>query len=229
MKILSIIPARGGSKGIKDKNIYLVQGKPLIQYTIDVSINSKLITKTIVSTDSPRISKISKILGAEVVTRPASLATDSSLVIDAMKHVIIEEQKSGFFYDYIVLLEPTSPLRTVKDLESTIKKVLDSDSDSGATFSETTTPPGRIWKINGHSPTPYIKDSDPFLPRQVQPKGYYLNGMVYVIKTANLFSAKNNSILQGKISANVIPNDRVIDIDKPEDILYFDFLLQSKK
>ena len=111
MEILSIIPARGGSKGIKRKNLKPILNKPLIAYTIEASLKSKYITKTIVSSEDSEILEVSKSFGAEIIKRPDELAADETKTAPVMLHVIEELEKQGYKSDYIVLLQPTCPLR----------------------------------------------------------------------------------------------------------------------
>ncbi|MBQ4646037.1 MAG: acylneuraminate cytidylyltransferase family protein [Candidatus Gastranaerophilales bacterium] len=111
MEILSIIPARGGSKGIKRKNLKPILNKPLVAYTIEASLKSKYITKTIVSSEDSEILEVSKSFGAEIIKRPDELAADETKTTPVMLHVIEELEKQGYKADYIVLLQPTCPLR----------------------------------------------------------------------------------------------------------------------
>ena len=111
MEILGIIPARGGSKGILRKNLRPVLGKPLVAYTIEASLKSKYITKTIVSTEDEAIAKVSEIFGAQVIERPMELAQDETKTAPVMLHAVQELAKQGYKPDYVVLLQPTCPLR----------------------------------------------------------------------------------------------------------------------
>lgn len=125
MKILALIPARGGSKGIKDKNIIDICGKPLIQYSIDTSLELKkhgLVCKVIVSTDSNRIAEISKKLGAEVpFLRPENISGDEAKSIDFILHALSFYEKLDIQFDSILLLQPTSPIRDITLLKDAIK------------------------------------------------------------------------------------------------------------
>ena len=228
MKILSVVPARGGSKGLPGKNIRPLCGKPLIGYAIEASLESELVSDTVVSTDDPAIAAVAETYGVHAVMRPPHLAMDNSLVIDAMKHVINEQETKGLFYDYIVLLEPTSPFRTVDDINDTINLVITNNADSGATFSETPTPPARVWNIDNAIPTTLLEGAKPFLPRQVHAPGYYINGMVYVVKVSELMKTEGISFLLGKQVANIIPADRVVDIDTLRDFQLAEYLLSNK-
>ena len=230
MRIIGIIPARGGSKGIPRKNLRNLGGKPLIQYTIEVALQSGFIDKTVVTTDDKEIASLSEELGTEVIDRPDNLAGDKALVMDAVRHVIHSERKNGQEYDLLVLLEPTAPFRTATDIDETIDLVVKNNSDSAATFSETETPPTRIWRIGRNHPEPYIEGADPFQPRQNHEKGYFLNGMVYVLKTSMLTKyPETNSFVIGKTSAYIVPRERVVDIDTEMDLFIAEQLLKSNK
>lgn len=134
MKILVVIPARGGSKGIKDKNIIDVCGKPLIQYSIDQSLELKkisLVNEIIISTDSQKIAKIGRKLGANVpFLRPESISGDKAKSIDFILHAINYYEEKNIFFDAVLLLQPTSPMRDGKLLESAIKLFKGGKSDS---------------------------------------------------------------------------------------------------
>ena len=121
-KILALVPARGGSKGIKDKNIILLHGAPLISYTIDSALGSKYIDNTVVTTDSERIASVAKLYGADVpFLRPVELASDSAKTVDAVIHAIETLATIGQNYDVLVLLQPTQPLRTSEDIDNAIE------------------------------------------------------------------------------------------------------------
>lgn len=125
MKTLFIIPARGGSKGLPDKNIKILLGKPLIAWSIETALNT-LKGRVLVSTDSPKIADIAKQYGAEVpFLRPESLANDTAKSVDVILHCLDFFEKQGEIFDLIVLLEPTSPQRSSEDIISAINKLID--------------------------------------------------------------------------------------------------------
>ena len=142
-KILAFIPARGGSKGIPNKNIKLFNGKPLIEWTIDSALKSKLISKVIVSSDSQKILSISKKLGAETVLRPKNISGDFATTESAIKHYIKNTKES---FDTIVLLSPTSPIRKINDIDNAIKEFKSKKLDS--CFSASILLDFLIWKLN---------------------------------------------------------------------------------
>lgn len=227
LKVLAIIPARGGSKGIPNKNIKMLAGKPLICHTIDVVKSVNDIHKIVVSTDDSGIAEVAINSGVEVVERPLSLSGDDSLVIDAIRYTIDYLKEKGFTFEIALLLEPTSPFRNAEDILNALAKMDNKQIDSVASFTETKTPPDRIWKKNGRM-APIIKGSNPFLPRQMLEKGYYLNGIIYGIKVNVLKKfATSNSLLLGNVDPIFTPEERVIDIDTERDFALAEFLLKE--
>ena len=130
-KILGIILARGGSKGIKNKNIKLINGKPLIYWTIKSALKSKKLSKVILSTDSKKIALIGKKYNLDVpFIRPKKLAKDNTPSVDAIEHALNFLKKSGEEFEFVALLEPTSPLRSVQDIDKSINKIIMKKADS---------------------------------------------------------------------------------------------------
>jgi CMP-N,N'-diacetyllegionaminic acid synthase len=129
-KIVGIIPARGGSKGIPRKNLYDFCGKPLIAYTIEAGLNSKYIDKVVLSTEDQEIADVARKYGAEVIERPAELAQDATKTALVLVQVVDELKKQGYNPDIIVTLQPTSPLRKADVVDEVIEKLLNSDCDS---------------------------------------------------------------------------------------------------
>lgn len=227
-KVLAIIPARGGSKGILKKNIKVLNGKPLIQYTIDIAKEVPDISKIIISTDDNDIIDLSISLGVDVIKRPAELSTDSSLVKDAIQYTVKKLEEEGNVIKYILLLEPTSPLRKVEDIQKVIDKLKHNENDSVATFSKSCISPGRLWKIDNNKLSTFFKGSNPWLPRQQQPDAYELNGLVYGFTRKSLIKYKNeDSILVGNIDY-VIVDRQVIDIDTMMDFLIVEKIMEKQ-
>lgn len=131
MKILAIIPARGGSKGVPRKNIKLLNGKPLLQYTFEAAKNSKLLTDIILSSEDSEIIEIASKMGLKApFIRPQELATDAAASIDVVLHAIDYMENQGFFYDAICLLQPSSPFRESGFIDKSIEKFILQKSDS---------------------------------------------------------------------------------------------------
>jgi CMP-N,N'-diacetyllegionaminic acid synthase len=215
-RVIAVIPARGGSKAVPGKNIRPLGGKPLIVWSIEVAQQVAEIDRVIVSTDDLKIAAISREHGAEVYDRPPHLATDTALVIDALKDLIQTLQKEQEDPGWIVLLEPTCPLRTAADVGDCLQLLSRGGYDSAATFKEAELNPHRAWRIVDGNPEVFIPGAVPWLPRQQLPKAYQLNGAVYVFR-ANLLARETRSILPGKMAAVVMPRERSHDIDDSVD------------
>ncbi|WP_342550752.1 acylneuraminate cytidylyltransferase family protein [Lysinibacillus sp. FSL M8-0216] len=224
-KVIALIPARGGSKSIPKKNIANLGGKPLIAWSIEAALKVTEIDKVLVSTDSEDIANVSKLYGAEVSIRDKELAKDDSLVIDTIKEVLKEQKEEGF--TYLVLLEPTAPLRGVMDIRECLTLISSDEYDSVATFKEAELNPHRAWKIDNQMPTVFIEGANPWLPRQKLPKAYQLNGAVYVVKTSMIEDVNTNSVCCGRVGAVVMPRERSVDIDNKIDLLLAEAVLNE--
>ena len=210
-KILAFIPARGGSKGIPNKNIKLFNGKPLIEWTIDSALKSKLISKVIVSSDSQKILSISKKLGAEIVLRPKSISGDFATTESAIKHYIKNTKES---FDTIVLLSPTSPIRKMSDIDNAIKEFKSKKLDS--CFSASILLDFLIWKLNKKKKFESINyNFQNRGTRQKRDLNYVENGSIYVFKT-KLIKNYNNRIA-GKIGIYLMNFWQSFEIDVKDD------------
>ena len=226
-KVLVIIPARGGSKGIVGKNIKPLNGKPLIEYSIEVAKQSQYVDNVVVSTDCEKIENISILLGSDVIKRPDFLAKDDSLVVDSIKYTLENLDEK---FDFILLLEPTSPMRTVELIDSCIEKLLIDDVECVATFCETEIPPDRIWKMENDKIKTFLADATPWLPRQKLEKGYQLNGLVYGMKTSIFINRdKGLKILTNHITPIITKKEISIDIDNIIDFKLVELLMKEDK
>ncbi len=180
-RILALIPARGGSKGIKNKNIIELNGKPLIWYTIIASLNSKYIDKTIVSTDSKMIATIAQSCGAEIpFIRPAEYATDTSKTVDVVLHAIQELKNSNEIFDDLVLLQPTQPLRTAEDIDSAIELFYQKGERGLTSVSQVDDHPILIRTINEEYELESLLKINSTCRRQDLPRYYRVNGCIYI-------------------------------------------------
>jgi CMP-N-acetylneuraminic acid synthetase len=192
-KIIAIIPARGGSKGLPRKNILDLCGKPLIAWTIEKALDSRYIDKVVVSTENREIAEISMECGAQVVKRPEELARDSSPIIDAIMHVISWFEKKGEYFGIIILLEPTSPLRKENDLDNAIelfsKNIDRADSlvSVGKVHLEN---PHITKKIENGYVIPLIEIGANVYQRQQLPDVYFPYGVIYLTLTSALIKYK---------------------------------------
>lgn len=222
-KVLAIIPARGGSKRLPNKNILPLAGKPLIAWTIEASLESAFIDKVIVSTDSLKIKEIALQYGAEIpFLRPSELATDTADSISVVKHTL--DYFNGEF-DYVVLLQPTSPLRTKDDIDNAFK-MLKGNVKSVVSVCETEHSP--LWANTlpeDLSMENFIKHEVKNLRSQDLPSFYRLNGAIYISEIEYLFW---NSGFIGKLTkAFIMKQDRSIDIDTEFDFKLCDFLIHK--
>lgn len=223
-KFLAVIPARSGSKGIPNKNIVLVNGKPLLQYTIDEALKSKYLDDIIVSTDSIDIANIAKKLGAQVpFLRPAHLATDHSKSIETILHVIETQKNNGYSYDYVVLLQPTQPLRKYWHIDQAIDKIVNSNQASLVSISELKENPILIRKLKANDLVENLLPLNSTVRRQDLPTYYKVNGSIYINKI-NVFLTKNTS-LNDNIVGFIMDKKFDLDIDEPSDLSFLKFLL----
>ncbi len=224
IKVLGIIPARGGSKSIPHKNIALVAGKPLIYYTIAAAKKSKLLDAFIVSTDDPRIAAVAKKHGADVpFLRPAEISGDKSIDIEFMRHALAWVKKHrGWEPEILVNLRPTSPLRTAKDIDEVISVALKEKCSLVKTVSSPLPHnPYKMWLFDGENkmqplmPTKHYKKLGTDVPRQILPQVYWQNGLVDAIRVKNI---KTGNIFAGPICGVITDAVKSMDLDEPKDL-----------
>ena len=212
MKIIAIIPARGGSKGIPMKNLIMLNHKPLLNYTITASLHSK-INRTIVSTENEEISKTAKQLGAEVVTRPPILATDESQIEPVIEHVLEQLKQENYVPDIILLLQNTSPFRSSEHIDSALNFFMSNDYDS--VFSGFTSH-NMLWEVNDTCVKPLNYNPSKRQNRQDMHNQFIENGAIYITKN-NQFKTSNCRI-SGKIGMYEMPEIFSMDIDTEQDL-----------
>ncbi|MEA2051169.1 MAG: acylneuraminate cytidylyltransferase family protein [Campylobacterota bacterium] len=214
-RILAIIPARGGSKRLPRKNILNLNGKPILAYTIEASLQSKYITKTIVTSDDAEILDISKKYGSEVIKRPDHLASDTATSFDAIKHTILSQNEN---YDYTILLQPTSPLRTTKHIDEAIKLLIEKNADAVISTCEVDHPVQWNMKIKEDLDiSEFVKNIDTNRS-QDQTKHYRLNGAIYIANTKKLLGNKT-FFLTKNIYSYIMDKKDSVDIDDEYDFL----------
>ena len=185
--ICAIITARAGSKGIKDKNIYPIKGKPLINYTIEAALKSKYLDEVYCTTDGKNIKEACLNAGINVIDRPAELALDTSKSIDCIVHAIEEIKKQGKDFDYILQLQPTSPLRQPFHIDGIIQECIDKGLDHMLSVHQVEYNPILVRFQNGDKLTNILNQGST-VRRQDMPKTVYVNGMLYLSKTELLTS-----------------------------------------
>lgn len=221
MNIVTVIPARGGSKSIKLKNIQELNGKPLLQYSVEYSLKCPLISKTIVSTDSELIAEVARKAGAEVpFIRPSELAEDLTQDFPVLRHALEElEEQYGKVIDVIVLLRPTSPLRPAGLIERAIGLLVKyPDATSVRAVVPASEHPYRVWKKDGNFITGFIESVPESynLPRQLLPEAYFQSGDIEVVRRSTLLSG---SVSGEKVLPLILDFDQMVDIDDPADLL----------
>ena len=225
-KFLAIIPARGGSKGIPNKNIMAISGKPLIAYTIDAGKKSKYIDELIVSTDSEVIKVIAQQYGAKVpFLRSEELSNDTSKSIDVVIHSIDFYKKNNVSFDYVILLQPTSPLRTFKHLDEAIEKLIESKSTSLVSVCEASENPVLMRSIENEKLKEVISFEGTNLRRQDLPTFYIFNGALYINSNDMLVNKKKF------VDENTIPyvmnKESSIDIDTMLDARLVELIIDT--
>lgn len=226
MKILAIIPARGGSKSVPRKNIVNVGGKPLLAWTIEASLNSKYITKTVVSSEDKEILKISEKYGADVVIRPMKYAQDDTLITPVIKNCLSQLMKENKKFDILILLQPTSPLRNSSDIDAAFKMFIKKKAKALISGYEPQKTPYKSFKVTKKGwLRSIINSKTAFLNRQQLPKTFYPNGAIYIIyvkeflKLQNLFSSKTLPFLMSM--------EKSTDVDSGKDIKKVNMLLKK--
>ncbi len=229
MAILGVIPARGGSKGIPHKNIALVGGKPLIAWRIESARACSRITRVIVTTDDPVIAAAARDFGAEVpFMRPAELATDTASgtapILHALEWVIHHE---GYQPDYVVTLQPTSPLCTTQDLDAALNLAISRNAEAVISVSPVSDHPYWMKRIGEQGELIDFAPGQSVTRRQDLPPVYALNGAIYITRRDVLLAKK--SLYGDQTLAYVMPPERSLDIDTPFDLRLADFLLKDAR
>lgn len=221
-KILAIIPARGGSKGIPRKNIRDLVGKPLIAWTIEEAKKSKYIDRLILSSEDEEIINVAKNWGCDVpFIRPIELAEDNTPGVEVVLHAL----QQLLDYDYVVLLQPTSPLRTVEDIDGCIKKCVESTLYSCVSVTESDKSPYWMFKLDENDKMhKLLNEQEIATRRQDLPKVYTLNGAVYAAKVNNFIEKKR--FINEDTLAYTMSRENSIDIDNERDFEFATFLLK---
>ena len=229
--ILAVITARGNSKGLPGKNIKILGGKPLIAYSIEIALKSLMITDCIVSTDALDIADIAKKYGANVpFIRPKELAEDKTPHVPVMQHAIdFMEKQKGLTYDYIVILQPTSPFRIVDDIDETLKLLISEKADSAVTIVEADSHehPIKMKRLDGVDVVSYcIQESEKNRRQDISP-AYKRSGAVYAMHRDLIM--KDGLLFGNKVVGHLVPTDRSVDIDTPRDWYIAMYMLEDLK
>ncbi len=228
MKTLYVIPARGGSKGIPHKNIKPLAGKPLIGYSIDVARQLAADDDICLTTDDPEIAATAESMGLNVpFLRPASLATDTCGTYEVLIHALDFYRDRGIDYDTLVLLQPTSPMRTADDVRAAMA-LYSPDIDMVVTVKEAASNPYyNCYETDNDGFLHISKGDGGYTRRQDAPKVWEYNGAVYVINVESLRRMPLSAFTRRRMS--VMPAERSVDLDTPVDWLIAEKLIENSK
>jgi CMP-N,N'-diacetyllegionaminic acid synthase len=220
---LGIIPARGGSKGIPGKNIRLLNGEPLIAYTIRAAQDSRALTRLILSTDSTEIAGIASGYGVEVLVRPPELAQDDTPTAPVALHALDALKARAYEYDCLVLLQPTCPLRTAGDIDESVRLLMNSAYDAVVSvYRIFDQHPARMYELHEGALIAYDERLEQW-NRQELPPIYHRNGVIYAIKEKSF--RKERTFMPSNKGAYVMPKLRSVNIDEESDFLFAEFLM----
>ena len=224
-KVLALITARGGSKGLPRKNVLLAGGKPLLAWTVDAAISAECVDRVVLSSDDHEIMDAARAAGCDVpFRRPAHLATDVATSIDVVLHAL--DQLPG--YGYVVLLQPTSPLRIAADIDAAFELMLEKGVPSCVSVTEVEQSPYWMYRVTDENRLqrllPYVEGGT---RRQDLPPIYALNGAIYVARIDWL--KKTKSFVGDETIAYQMPRERSIDIDTPDDFIAFRSIVEKRQ
>jgi len=230
MRVIGIIPARGGSKGVPRKNLRLVAGLPLIVYAIQAAQESKLLTAFLTTTDDPEIAEVARRFGSPVLLRPSELARDDTPMVPVLLHALEHAEKdAGMPYDAIVLLQPTSPIRTGADIDAVIR-ILDQDPTVESVISVCPMDdvhPARMYKVHEDGWMEPLWPEWETAQRQELPVVYYRNGAIYACRRDLLVN--RHTIMGHRKKAYIMPRERLANINDERDLLIADLLVRLWK
>ncbi len=223
--ILALIPARAGSKGLPGKNIRPLCGKPLVAWSIEAARGCKYVTRTVVSSDSDEILKVASVYGADVIKRPYLLALDDSSSESVVMHAL---DLPGFGqYSHILLLQPTSALRTAEDLDRAVETLLAEDAQALISVQETDNKILKAFVEHENGTLQGICNNHyPFMPRQKLPATYMSNGAIYLIET-EIFK-QSQSFLAPRTVKFLMSAEKSLDIDTLEDFMAAEAALKAQ-
>lgn len=230
MKVLAIIPARGGSKGVKRKNIRPIDGKPLIAYTIECAMESQKISYFTVSTEDAEIAAVATAYLAPVIIRPEELATDKTPMLPVLLHALnTVEKEQNTCFDLVVLLQVTSPLRKSEDVDSVINMFEDDPELEGviSVVEIQDKHPALMYTLDSNRQMHSLLAQQETANRQEMPPVYYRNGCIYAVRPQAMI--KENSIMVKNKKAYIMPAEWHANIDEEDDFVHTETLLKQWK
>jgi CMP-N-acetylneuraminic acid synthetase len=230
LNILGLIPARGGSKGIPNKNLVPLVGRPLIEYTFEAALASQGLTRVVLNTDDPTIAQIGRDYGIEVpFMRPAGLARDDTLMVEVLQHALITLQDiEDYWPEIVVLLQPTSPLRRAEHIDAAVNLLLEKNADTVVSVVEVPHQfsPSSVMRLEGERLAPYL-EGPLILRRQDKPRFYARNGPAVLVTRRTVLESDR---LYGDVVWPLIMNVAdSVDIDDTTDLALAEFWLKRQK
>lgn len=221
LRVLGLIPARGGSKGIPGKNIALLSGKPLLAYTAEAAREAQRLASVILSTDDERIAEVGRKCGLETpFMRPAELAQDDTPMLPVVQHAIRVLERQGRHFDAVCLLQPTSPLRSSATIDACIDLLERAAADAVITVCEVPHTYNPHWVYFG-SPEKGLRlstgEGEPISRRQALPPSYHREGSVYVTRRDVVM--ESNSLYGKRVMGYVVDQETSVNIDEPKDLV----------
>lgn len=221
MRVLGIVPARAGSKSIPYKNTALLCGRPLIEYTFDAALESKLLTRLVVSTDCERVKELADARGIEVIHRPAELAQDDTPMVPVLQHAL---SVSGEPYDAVMCLSPTCPMRTSQDIDDSIRLIATYRRSSIISYAKVdANHPARMVTLEEWEPRP-LSDQSTWNRKQDLPFVYIRSGDIYLTRTEWI---NKGELVGDRPRAYIIPPERHCNIDRERDLKWAEFLMSQ--
>src|SRR5436309_10181726 len=217
-RVLGIITARGGSKGIPRKNIRLLGAKPVLQYTAEAALGAKRLARVILSTEDEEIAEVGRQCGLEVpFMRPAELARDDTPTLPVLQHAVYVLEQDGESYDAICLLQPTAPFRSSQDIDACIQLLAESGADCAMTVLPVPAEynPHWVYFRNGDGLHLSTGEETPISRRQMLPSAYHREGSVYVTRRDILM--ERNSLYGSRVAGHLVDASRSVNLDTPGD------------
>ena len=229
MRVLGVVPARGGSKGVPRKNLKLLGGVPLLQYTAEAALRAKTLDRVVLTTDDPEIANVGRELGLDVpFMRPPELAGDDTPMLEVIRHVVTSIESATEPFDAICLLQPTTPFRSVATIDDCVSLLFATGGDSVVTVVRIPAECHPFWA--------YIRQPDgtlrlatgadtPVVRRQLLPPAFHRDGSVYVTRADVL---RAGSLYGERVIGHELPADGLVNIDEPADWDRAEFLLHER-
>lgn len=226
MRVLAVVPARAGSKGVPGKNLRGVAGKPLVSYAITVGLNTPEVAATVVTTDDPEVASMGRAYGAVIVDRPEHLATDEAPMAPVLVHALEVAEAGGERFDVVVLLQPTAPIRTEDDIRAVIALLADNpEADSVVSVVRVEDAhPGRMYRLDGEGRLESLWPEWARVNRQELPAVYLRNGALYAVRRDTLLGG---TVIGDRPVPYPMPPEWLANVDDERDLIVADALVRA--